>query len=57
MMEEVKSETEQMKTAWIDEENHVVSFHEVPNARCYKAPETEFWERIQEIVKTGYAIQ
>lgn len=56
-MEDVKSETEKLKTAWIDEVNHVISFHKVPNARCYTALETEFWEHIQEVVKTGYAIQ
>ena len=52
-MEDVKTETETIKVAWIDEANHVVSFHEIPDSRCYTAPETEFWVYIQEIVKTG----
>ena len=42
-MEDVKTETETIKVAWIDEVNHVVSFHEIPDSRCYTAPETEFW--------------
>lgn len=56
-MEEIKPETEKLKTAWIDEVNRVVSFHKIPDSRCYTAPEAEFWEHIQEIVRTGYAIQ
>lgn len=56
-MEDMKTETETLKVAWIDEIKHVVSFHEIPDSRCYIAPETEFWVHIQEIVKTGYAIQ
>lgn len=56
-MDDVKTETETLKVAWIDEINHVVSFHEIPDSRRYFASETEFWAHIQEIVKTGYAIQ
>lgn len=56
-MEDVKTETEMLKVAWIDEVSHVVSFHEIPDSCCYTAPEAEFWVHIQEIVKTGYAIQ
>lgn len=56
-MNKVKTETEKIKTAWIDEANRVVSFHEIPDSSCYSAPETEFWERIQENVRNGYSIQ
>lgn len=56
-MEDVKLKEASLRVAWIDEINHVVSFHEVPDSRCYAAKETEFWVYIQAIVKSGYAIQ
>lgn len=56
-MDIVKREAELLRVAWIDEINHVVSFHEIPDSRCYTAEEAEFWVHIQAIVKSGYAIQ
>ena len=57
MEDDVKTKVESLRVAWIEEINHVVSFHEIPNSRCHAAEETEFWAHIQAIVKSGYAIQ
>ncbi|MFQ8837828.1 MAG: hypothetical protein ACLR8L_08105 [Oscillospiraceae bacterium] len=36
--------------AWIDEENRIVSFHEIPNSRYYSAEEHEFWQMIVSLI-------
>ena len=43
--------------AWIDEENRIVSFHEIPNSRYYSAEEHEFWEVIVCLILAGYRVQ
>ena len=43
--------------AWIDEENRIVSFHEIPNSRYYSAEEREFWQMIVSLILAGYRVQ
>ncbi len=56
-MENTNTETEIHKTAWIDEKNRIVSFHEMPESRVYTALESDFWPHIQVLVNAGYRIQ
>jgi len=56
-MENTNTETEIHKTAWIDEKNRIVSFHEMMESRVYTAPESDFWPYIQVLVNAGYRIQ
>lgn len=48
---------EQMFEAWIDEKRRLVSFHKIPGARRYCAPERAFWELVTELVLLGYRVQ
>ena len=43
--------------AWLDEENRIVSFHEIPNSRYYSAGENDFWQMIVSLILTGYRVQ
>ena len=43
--------------AWLDEENCIVSFREIPDSRYYSAEAHEFWERIISLVLSGYWVQ
>ena len=43
--------------SWLDEENRIVSFHEIPDSRYYSAEEPEFWKMIVGLVLTGYKVQ
>jgi len=43
--------------AWLDEENCIVSFHEIPDSRYYSAEEHEFRERIISLILSGYRVQ
>ena len=43
--------------AWLDEENRIISFHEIPDSRYYSAEEHEFWEMIVSLVLSGYRVQ
>ena len=45
-----------MKTAWIDEENRIVSFHEIPGATPYVEVAIDFWSRVLRLTSTGYRI-
>lgn len=36
--------------AWLDEENRIVSFHEIPNSRYYSAEEHDFWQVIVSLI-------
>lgn len=48
---------EQTFEAWIDEKQRLISFHKIPGARRYCAPECAFWERVTELVLSGYRVQ
>ena len=43
--------------AWMDEENRIVSFHEIPNSRYYSAGENDFWQMIVSLILAGYRVQ
>ena len=45
------------REAWLDEENHIVSFHEIPNSRYYSAGENDFWQMIVSLILAGYLVQ
>ncbi len=45
------------REAWLDEENRIVSFHEIPNSRYYCAEEHDFWQVIVGLIMTGYRVQ
>ena len=48
---------EQMFEAGSDEKRRLVSFHKMPGVRRYCAPERTFWERVIELVLSGYRVQ
>ena len=43
--------------AWLDEENRIVSFHEIPDSRYYSTENQAFWNIIVNLVLAGYRIQ
>ena len=43
--------------AWLDEENRIVSFHEIPGSRYYSTEDHAFWQRILRMVLAGYRVQ
>lgn len=43
--------------AWLDEENCIVSFHEIPDSRYYSAEERDFWQMIVNLILSGYRVQ
>ncbi len=45
------------REAWMDEENCIVSFHEIPNSRYYSAGENDFWPMIVSLILAGYRVQ
>ena len=45
------------REAWLDEENRIVSFHEIPNSRYYSAEEHDFWQMIVGLIMIGYRVQ
>ena len=45
------------REAWLDEENRIVSFHEIPNSRYYSAGENDFWQTIVSLILAGYRVQ
>ena len=47
---------EEVKTAWIDENNKIVSFHVIDNGKLIMKPENQFWNFIFGLTNTGYRI-
>ena len=45
------------REAWMDEENRIVSFHEIPNSRYYSAGENDFWQMIVSLILAVYRVQ
>ena len=43
--------------AWLDEENRIVSFHEIPGSRYYSAEYQAFGNIIVNLVLAGYRAQ
>ena len=48
---------EQEHHAWLDEQNAVISFHEIPQARLLECEEERFWVSVLRFVAAGYRIQ
>ena len=44
------------KTAWIDENNKIVSFHVIDNGKLIMKPENQFWKFIFGLTNAGYRI-
>lgn len=44
------------KTAWIDEENKIVSFHVIDNSIMIMKEENLFWDFISGLANSGYRI-
>ena len=44
------------KTAWIDEENKIVSFHAIDNGKKIMKAESLFWDFIFELTSSGYRV-
>lgn len=47
---------EKYMTAWIDEENKIVSFHVIDNGKMIRKTEGLFWDFILGLTKSGYRI-
>ena len=47
---------EEEKTAWIDEENKIVSFHAIDSGRMITKAESLFWDFLFGLTKSGYRI-
>ena len=43
--------------AWLDEENRIVSFHEIPDSRYCSAEEHDFWQMIVSLILAGSRVQ
>ena len=44
------------KTAWIDDEKKVVSFHAIDNSRMVTEAESLFWDYVSGLARAGYRI-
>ena len=49
----MEHETNRRFEAWLDDERCVISFHSIPDARYFTAPEPIFWPAILELVLSG----
>ena len=45
------------KRAWIDPEQKLVSFHEIPQSEYFCAPDGVFWVYILSLLERGYRVQ
>ena len=53
----MSGEDQTSRKAWLDEENRIVSFHEIPDSRYYSAEEHDFWQVIADLILSGYRVQ
>lgn len=44
------------KTAWIDEENKIVSFHAIDNAKMVMKAGSLFWDFLFGLTNSGYRV-
>lgn len=44
------------KTAWIDEEHRIVSFHPIANGKMIRKAESLFWDFISGLTNSGYRV-
>ena len=47
---------EEEKTAWIDEDNKIVSFHAIDSGKMITEAESIFWNFISGLTKSGYRV-
>lgn len=47
---------EEEKTAWIDEENKIVSFHAIDNGEMITRAESLFWDFLFGLTNSGYRV-
>ena len=47
---------EEVKIAWIDEENRIVSFHAIDNGKKIMKAESLFWDFLFGLTSSGYRI-
>lgn len=45
-----------LKTAWIDEQNRIVTFTSRPASSEYSAEEPDFWPHILDLMHSGYRV-
>ena len=45
------------KRAWIDPEQKLISFHEIPQSEYFRAPDGVFWVYILSLLERGYRVQ
>ena len=48
---------EQEHEAWLDEQNAVISFHEIPQSEYFRAPDGVFWVYILSLLERGYRVR
>ena len=53
---EMRNRDQENKTAWIDEENRIVSFHAVDNSKKIIKAEALFWSYIYALMSAGYRV-
>lgn len=46
----------EVKTAWIDEKNKIVSFHAMDHGKMIRKTERLFWDYIFRLMNAGYRI-
>ena len=44
------------RTAWIDEENRIVSFHAIDNGQMIMKAESLFWDFLVGLTNSGYRV-
>ena len=44
------------RTAWIDEENRIVSFHAIDNGHMISKAESLFWDFLFGLTNSGYRV-
>lgn len=45
------------KAVWIDEDNRIISFHQISNAEVIYDDEQAVWEKVLKLMKSGYCVQ
>ena len=47
---------EKKKSAWIDAENRIVSFHAIDSGKVIQETESLFWDFVRGLMSAGYRI-
>ena len=51
-----KNMGEKKKSAWIDAENRIVSFHAIDSGKVIQETESLFWDFVRGLMSAGYRI-